>query len=105
MARLSRNEGSVQSGTRPVIVIQNNKGNMHSPTVIVATLTSNLKKSNMPTHVLLTGCGLIVDSVVQCEQIHTLDKSQLCRRIGAVPLPKMQQVNDAIMESISLRIA
>ena len=65
--------GSEQGGYRPVLVIQNNRGNKHSPTVIVAAITSR-PKHKMPTHVLLKGIeGLEKDSVVLLEQLRTVD--------------------------------
>lgn len=73
-ADLPNREGSEQSGIRPVIVIQNDKGNFYSQTVIVACITSRIKKLYMPTHVLLhPGCtGLKKVSMVMLEQITTI---------------------------------
>ena len=68
--------GSEQGGTRPVIVIQNDTGNKHSPTLIVATVTTKIrKKENMPTHLLIKDNPAFREaSVVQLEQIRTIDK-------------------------------
>lgn len=75
MCDLGKNNGSVQSGVRPVLVIQNNIGNMNSPTIAVAPITSILKKLTQPTHILLdTSCGLKKDSMVMLEQVCTVDK-------------------------------
>lgn len=78
--------GSVQSGIRPVLVIQNNVGNENSPTTVVATITSVLKKLHQPTHILLdTSCGLKNESIVLLEQIRTVDiQRELLEYIGAV---------------------
>ncbi len=78
--------GSEQGGVRPAVVIQNNIGNLHSPTVIVAPITSKLTKSNLPTHVLLPAqtCGLPQDSMVLLEQVRVLDKTRLRERIGTL---------------------
>lgn len=83
---LGSNKGSVQSGVRPVLVVQNNVGNEKSPTTVVATITSVLKKLNQPTHILLdTSCGLKNDSIVMLEQIRTVDTQQeLLEYIGTV---------------------
>ena len=83
---LGSNKGSVQSGKRPVLVLQNNIGNNNGPTTVVATISSVLKKLNQPTHILLdTSCGLREDSVVMLEQIRTVDKEkELLEYIGEV---------------------
>lgn len=87
-ADLSKNiVGSEQSGTRPVIVIQNDIGNMYSPTVIVLSVTSKIKKENMPTHCIIhsnSGNGLDVDSTVLAEQICSIDKTRLKGKIGHI---------------------
>lgn len=86
LCNLGNTKGSVQSGVRPVLVIQNNIGNKHSPTIVVATITSALKKLNQPTHILLdTTCGLNEMSMVMLEQVKTIDKScELIEYIGNV---------------------
>ena len=81
-------EGShVQSGTRPVVVVSNDMANTHSPVITVVPLTSNTRKNRLPTHVLLVASGLSVVSLALCEQILTIDKSRLTRRIGQVREP------------------
>ena len=86
LCNLGSNKGSVQSGKRPVLVIQNNVGNNYGPTTVVATISSVLKKLNQPTHILLdTSCGLKEESVVMLEQLRTVDKnSELLEYIGEV---------------------
>ena len=81
---LGSNKGSVQSGIRPVLVIQNNIGNDNGPTTVVATISSVLKKLNQPTHILLdTSCGLKEESIVMLEQVRTVDKAnELIEYIG-----------------------
>lgn len=67
--------GSVQSGLRPALIIQNDKGNLYSTTLLVSPITSIVKKTHQPTHVILsTKFGLPVDSMVMLEQIITIDK-------------------------------
>ena len=77
-------QGSEQSGYRPVIIIQNNVGNRFSPTVVIATITSKLGKANVPTHVTIEGYGLKSKSVIEAEQIKTIDKNRLKSYIGRV---------------------
>ena len=71
--------GSEQGGVRPVLIIQNDVGNKHSPTVICAAITSQMHKAKLPTHVELK-CkeyALAKDSVVLLEQLRTIDKKRL----------------------------
>lgn len=85
-ADLSKNTvKSEQGGTRPVIIVQNDIGNKYSPTLIVLPITSEIKKSNMPTHCILHKSlknGLKVDSMVLAEQIRVIDKSRILDYIG-----------------------
>ena len=103
-ADLSPVVGSEQGGMRPVLIVQNNTGNRHSPTVIAAAITSQLGKARLPTHIELTGsrCGLSRDSVILLEQIRTIDKSRLRERMGRLDEATMQQVNSAISVSFGL---
>ena len=95
--------GSVQSGLRPVVVIQNNTGNRFSSTVIVATITSKIqKKREMPTHIVVDVDGLINESIVQLEQITTIDKKQVLDFIGTMPIYVMEQIDLAIKVSLDL---
>lgn len=95
--------GSEQGGVRPVLVIQNNTGNRHSPTVIVAAITSRTGKTTLPTHVPLEGVrGLQRDSIILLEQVRTIDRARLREYIGRVKTPTMQSVNQAIAVSFGL---
>ena len=93
-ADLSPVVGSEQGGMRPVLIVQNDTGNRHSPTVIAAAITSQTGKARLPTHIELSArsYGLSRDSVILLEQIRTLDKSRLrinpstARRPAAFPL-------------------
>ena len=71
--------GSEQGGVRPVLVIQNDVGNKHSPTVICAAITSRMNKAKLPTHVELDAeiCHMVKDSVILLEQLRTIDKKRL----------------------------
>ena len=88
-ADLSPVVGSEQGGMRPVLIIQNDTGNRHSPTVIAAAITSQTGKANLPTHISLAArsCGLTRDSVILLEQVRTLDKSRLRERMGRLDEP------------------
>lgn len=102
-ADLSPGIGSEQTGIRPVLIIQNDVGNRHSPTVIVAAITTQEKKTNLPTHVLLNKeCGLKERSVVMLEQIRTIDKKRLREKIGKCNKQTMKKVNEAISVSFFL---
>ena len=94
--------GSEQGGVRPVLVIQNDTGNLHSPTVIVAAITSRNKKPHMPVHVLITAeeSGLPADSVVLTEQVRTLEKSRLTRYLGHLKDEAMARIDLALERSI-----
>ena len=97
-ANLSKNTvDSEQGGIRPVIIVQNNIGNTHSPTVIVLPMTSEIKKVNMPTHCIIHKSeknGLKVDSMILAEQIRVIDKNRLQDYIGYLDNTKEQ--NDVI---------
>ena len=96
--------GSEQGGVRPVLVIQNNTGNIHSPTIIAAAITGYVKGKHQPTHVRLQGasCGLFRDSTVLLEQLRTLDKSRLDKYMGSVGEDKMRDVDAALHVYVGL---
>ena len=85
-ADLSPVVGSEQGGIRPVLIIQNDVGNKHSPTVIAAAITSQTTKNKLPTHIEIKPqeSGLKSDSIVLTEQIRTIDKSRLKEKIGHI---------------------
>ena len=85
-----------------MLVIQNDIGNRHSPTVIVAAITSRIKHRHQPTHVHLNGrqCGLPNDSTIMLEQIRTLDKQRLLGYVGSVGKVKMDEVDKALEISV-----
>ena len=95
--------GSEQSGNRPAVVLQNDVGNFYSPTLIVATLTSKAaKKYTQPTHCLLVNEFLSVPSIVQAEQIFTVDKSRVLKFLGHLTPEEMDRVDDAVRASLAL---
>ena len=103
-ADLSPVVGSEQGGVRPVLIVQNEIGNRHSPTVIAAAITSRLDKARLPTHINIRAAdtGLAKDSVVLLEQIRTLDKRRLREHMGHLDENQMAQVDDAIAVSFGL---
>ena len=103
-ADLSPVVGSEQGGIRPVLIVQNDVGNKHSPTVIAAAITSQREKSRLPTHIEINSgsCGLAKDSVVLLEQIRTIDKKRLKERMGALDAGSMDKINEALQVSFGL---
>lgn len=103
-ADLSPVVGSEQGGLRPVLIVQNDIGNKHSPTVIAAAITSRLGKAKLPTHidVYAERFGLVKDSVILLEQIRTIDKTRLREKMGHIDDVLMQRVNNAITISFGL---
>ncbi len=104
-ADLSPVIGSEQGGVRPVLIIQNDVGNKHSPTVIAAAITSQTGKTKLPTHIEIEPeqSGLKAESVVLTEQIRTIDKSRLKEKIGHLDDENiMNQINNALGVSFGL---
>ena len=103
-ADLSPVVGSEQGGVRPVLIVQNDVGNRHSPTVIAAAITSKLDKTKLPTHINLRAadCGLAKDSIILTEQIRTLDKRRLREQAGRLPPEEMRRVDEALGISMGL---
>ena len=103
-ADLSPVVGSEQGGMRPVLIVQNDTGNKHSPTVIAAAITSQTGKARLPTHIELNAqsVGLSRDSVILLEQIRTIDKSRLRERMGKLHENTMTKVDNAIAVSFGL---
>lgn len=103
-ADLSPVVGCEQGGVRPVLILQNNVGNKHSPTVIVAAITSQMGKARLPTHINLPAYryGLPKDSVVLVEQVRTVDKRRMKTKIGHVDDSCMRSVDAAIAISFGI---
>ena len=94
--------GSEQGGLRPVLIISNDIGNRHAPIFIGAIITSKVGKKRLPTQVLLdTSCGLKVESMVECEQIRTLDKKRIKGFLGEVT---SQEQRNAIDKAIKISL-
>lgn len=103
-ADLSPVVGSEQGGVRPVLIVQNDTGNRHSPTVIAAAITSQTGKARLPTHISVSplSCGLPKESVILLEQVRTLDKRRLREKMGRLDEAVMHQVDAAIAVSFGL---
>ena len=103
-ADLSPVVGSEQGGVRPVLIIQNNVGNRHSPTVICAAITSKMNKAKLPTHIEINAelYGIEKDSVILLEQIRTIDKSRLREKVCHLNCTFLKQVDHALKISLSL---
>ena len=97
--------GSEQGGTRPVLIISNDIGNKHSPTVIIAAITSRVQtKAKLPTHTSVRNYeGLDKDSVILLEQIRTSDKQRLKQYMGMMPDNIMTRVDKALAISVDLK--
>ena len=95
-AELSGSFGSEQSGYRPVVIVQNNKGNRYSPTVIVAPISTKLGKHPLPTHVYIPSDILERKSMILLEQLRTIDRKRLKQRVTMLDDSIMEQVNQAI---------
>ncbi len=103
-ADLSPVVGSEQGGVRPVVIVQNDVGNKHSPTVIAAAITSKIDKTKLPTHieVMADKFGLAKNSVILLEQVRTIDKKRLKEKMGHLEDDTMEKVNNAISLSLGL---
>ncbi|MBE3577154.1 MAG: type II toxin-antitoxin system PemK/MazF family toxin [Limnochordales bacterium] len=96
LANLNPTVGSEQRGVRPVVVLQNDRGNSRSSTVIVAPLTSRRKRPELPTHVLLP------DGLILLEQLRTIDRKRLKEKIGRLDRATLARVDAALRASLGL---
>ena len=96
--------GSEQGGIRPVLVVQNDVGNKHSPTVICVAITSKMNKAKLPTHVEISAAeyGVIKDSVILLEQIRTIDKSRLKEKVCHLDKKILKRIDKALEISLAL---
>ena len=105
LANLNPFRGSEQGGTRPVLVLQNNAGNFYAPTLIIAPITSQLHKLHQPTHFLIRKeGGLYRDSMVELEQIRTIDKSRVGFYIGRISRETMKKIDEVITVSLGMDV-
>lgn len=104
LADLNPAIGSEQSGVRPVLIIQNDIGNLYSGTTIVACMTSHMEgKANLPTHIIIAARdNLKYDSIIMMEQLRTIDKSRLIKKL--TQLNRLESVNLKISLRVSIAI-
>ncbi len=97
--------GSEQGGIRPVLIIQNDIGNKHSPTVICAAITSRMNKAKLPTHIEIDSksCEIVKDSVILLEQLRTIDKKRLREKVCHLDQSVIQKVDQALCISLDLK--
>ena len=97
-ADLSPTRGTEQSGMRPVVVVQTDRANPHSPHTIIVPFTTRIRQRLLPSHALVPAGegGLTQDSVALCEQVRVIDSSRLLARLGDLSSARMQQVSDAL---------
>ena len=96
--------GSEQGGIRPVLIIQNDVGNRHSPTVICAAITSRMNKAKLPTHIAIDAVAyhMVKDSVILLEQLRTIDKSRLKDKICHLDEEILIKIDEALKISLQL---
>jgi len=94
--------GSEQGGIRPVLIVQNDRGNQSSPTVIAVPLTSRQKHTRQPTHVRIDppDGGLRRPSLALCEQVRTLEKTRLIRYLGTLSAGSLRRVEEALRQAL-----
>jgi mRNA interferase MazF len=97
-ADLAPTRGTEQSGARPVLIVQTDRANPHSPHTIIVPFTTRIRQKLLPSHVLIPAGegGLTQDSVALCEQIRVIDLSRLMTRLGTLSTQRMQEIADAM---------
>ena len=101
-ADLKGSTGSEQGGNRPVVIVQNDKGNKHSHTVIAAPVSTRLTKPPIPTHVLIPSTCLERSSIILLEQIRTLDKQRLGQWVCTLDSDTMKEIDKALKISLGI---
>lgn len=104
LADLSPTQGTEQAGVRPVLVVQTDRANPHSPHTIIVPFTTRIRRTLLPSHVLVPAGegGLKQDSVALCEQIRVVDHGRLIRQLGDRSVPRMQEVGNALPAILDL---
>jgi len=102
-ANLNPVVGCEQGDTRPVLVVQNNMGNKHSPTIVVVPITRSLKKTLLPTHVIIPfSSGITDNSLALVEQIRTIDRSRLYEYIGRIDSGIQSKIDVALATCVGI---
>jgi mRNA interferase MazF len=101
---LSPTRGTEQAGVRPILIVQTDRANPHSPHTIVVPFTTRIRHKLLPSHVLVPAGegGLTQDSIVLCEQIRVIDMSRLMVRLGHLTPQRMQEIADALKTILEL---
>lgn len=106
LADLGKNfETHIQQGQRPVVILQNETGNRYSDTTIIAPLTKKMKKIQQPTHIVImsdNSNNLNNDSIVLLEQIQTIDKSKIMKKLGVVTENDLHKIDEGLKKSLNL---
>ena len=102
-ADLAGGIGSEQKGIRPVVIIQNDVGNRHSPTTIIAPVSSKIEKKHLPTHIQIhKRHGINKESIVMLEQIRVIDKARLIEKIDILTEKEILMMNKAMLISVGI---
>ena len=101
-ADLSPVVGSEQGGVRPVVVVQNDKGNKYSKTIIIAPISKKMSKPPIPTHVIFSDSSLSYVSMILCEQLRTIDKKRLGQWICTLDDKTIDKIDQAIRVSLNI---
>lgn len=103
LINLKEPRGCIQSGLRPVVIVQNDEGNEYSPTTIAVPITSR-KKRYLPTHLVIRrNGGLRENSVVLCEQIFSVNREELIQKIGTITSrTTLDRLNQCLRISLDL---
>ena len=104
LANLEPVKGSEQGGIRPVLIIQNDVSNNYSPVIIISSITSKIFTKEFPTNVFISkkNSGLNKNSTILLNQIRTIDKSRLIKKINSLDNYFMGQVNMALKISLGI---
>jgi len=99
LANLNPTQGSEQSGTRPVIIFQNDVINKFTTTLLTIPLTTNLRRAALPSCVKIAKGegGLRSDSVALCHQLRVLDKTRLQRKLGTISLKTIAEIESCVL--------
>ncbi len=101
----TKEKTSIQTGIRPAIIISNNKCNKFSPILLVAPLTSKIKRTDLPIHIELTKDienGLELNSIVLLEQIRAIDREKIFTKIGSICGKDLENINKGLEISLGL---
>lgn len=105
LADLGIRNGSKQSGRRPVVIMQNDSGCIYSPTVTMVPMTTVCKKLRMKSHYILRYSDCVrYPSMIEAEQIQTIDKHRIVRRLGHVDTRDMAGIEEALRNHLGFDI-